>query len=345
MRKFLISSSLIVGCLLQAPAFAQEEAPSSADIKRAATAYDQGRERFREGQYTEAAEKFEAADDFAPSAAALRLAIFARKEAGQLARALTHAALAIELYPDNAELQSEAQAVIDEVGADFGKVRVTCDEPCDLLLNNRIVHGAASESRLLYVEPGTGTVRASWSEGRTKSETVSVAAGSEEEISFWSPEIPVAPPPDTTDGSSTGFSSDTAADADEKRGWHPAVFWTGAGLTVAGGAAIVGLGVNAQKNPGVEEVKEKCEKGQTDCPEYRQGVRNQTYVNVAVGATAVFGIFTIASAFLTDWGGKEDSVAYRKGDLSIRPTFAVGDASPFGGALGTGASLGATGTF
>jgi hypothetical protein len=117
------------------------------------------------------------------------------------------------------------------------------------------------------------------------------------------------------------------------------------GLTIAGAGATVALGLNAQNNPGPEAVKENCEKGQTDCPEYRQGVRNQTYANVAIGATAVFGIFTITSAILTDWGGKDDAVAYRNGDLSIRPTFAVGDASPIGSALGPGASLGATGTF
>lgn len=335
MRNFLFFSSLIVSCAFASPVLAQDDAPSSADIKRAATAYDQGRERFREGEYTEAAEKFEAADGYAPSAAALRLAIFARKEAGQLARALTHAALALELYPDNAELQGEAQAVIDESGGDFAKVRVTCDEPCELVLNNRIVHGQAAESRLLFVEPGSATVRASWSEGRTKSERVSVSAGGEESITFWAPEIPVEAPPEPVTTSQDGFSTDSTADSAKKGGWHPAVFWTGLGLTVAGGGATVALGLNAQNNPGPDAVKENCEKGDTTCPEYRTGVRNQTYANIAVGATAVFGIFTITSAFLTDWGGKEDSVAYRNGDLSIRPTFAVGD----------GASMGAAGTF
>jgi tetratricopeptide (TPR) repeat protein len=337
MRKFVFSTFLFVSFSMASPVFAQDDAPSSADIKRAATAYDQGRERFREGQYTEAAEKFESADDYAPSAAALRLAIFARKEAGQLARALTHAALALELYPDNSELRGEAQAVIDEVGGDFGKVRVTCDEPCELLLNNRIVHGEAATSRLLYVEPGSANVRASWSEGRNESESISVRAGSEKKIEFYSPEIPVVPtnePKSQKIGAST--SSDPAVEDAKKGGWHPAVFLTGLGLTVAGAGATVGLGINAKKNPGAEAVRTECEQGNKECETYKEGVRNQTYANVALGATAAFGVFTIASAFLTDWGGKdEDAVSYRQGDLSIRPTFAVGD----------GALLGATGTF
>lgn len=337
MRKFVSSTFLIVSVSVASPAFAEDDAPSSADIKRAATAYDQGRERFREGQYTEAAEQFESADDYAPSAAALRLAIFARKEAGQLARALTHAALALELYPDNAELTGEAQAVIDESAASFGKVRVSCDEPCELLLNNRIVHGKAASARLLYVEPGSATVRASWSEGRNKSESLTIAAGGEEEISFYAPEIPVAPTPTATGQEfDSSTSSDSAVDEGKKGGWPKGIFFTGLGLTAAGGVATVILGLNAKNNPGPDAVKEECEQNDETCPTYRQGLRNQTYANVAIGATALFGVFTITSAFLTDWGGKkEETVSYRTGDLSIRPTFAVGD----------GAVLGATGTF
>lgn len=338
MRKFVSSTFLIVSVSVASPTFAQDNAPSSADIKRAATAYDQGRERFREGQYTEAAEKFESADGYAPSAAALRLAIFARKEAGQLARALTHAALALELYPDNAELAGEAQSLIDESAASFGKVRVSCDEPCDLLLNNRIVHGQAASSRLLYVEPGSATVRASWSEGRNKSESLTISAGSEEELSFYSPEIPVAPSQTVTGQEfDTGTSSDSAMDDGKKGGWPKGVFFTGLGLTAGGGVATVILGLNAKNNPGPEAVKRDCEQGDETCPTYREGLRNQTYANVAIGATALFGVFTITSAFLTDWGGKKDkeTLSYRTGDLSIRPTFAVGD----------GAVLGATGTF
>jgi outer membrane protein assembly factor BamD (BamD/ComL family) len=89
MRRFFLPSIFFATLLLSAPSFA-DDVPTAQDIKRAARAYDQGRERFREEQYVEAAEKFEIADSYAPSAAALRLAIFARKEAGQIDRALTH---------------------------------------------------------------------------------------------------------------------------------------------------------------------------------------------------------------------------------------------------------------
>lgn len=337
MRRLLLPSLLSAGLFFASPASA-DEAPTAQDIKRAARAYDQGRERFREEQYTEAAEKFETADGYAPSAAALRLAIFARKEAGQVDRALTHAALALELYPNDSELVGEAQAIIDEDGPNFARVDVTCDQPCELLLNNRIVHGRASTSRRLYVEPGTAEIRASWSAGRTQSETFALGAGSQQEANFFAPEIPEVP--DTSTGvedSSVSTGASTGAE-DEKGGWHPAVFYTGLSLSVVGLTATAILGVNAQNNPGVDAVKQNCAQGDEECEDYKQGRRNQAKANVALGATAALGVFTIVSAIMTDWGKKkekEESFSYTRGDLSIRPTFEVG----------SGAAFGARGTF
>jgi len=337
MRSLLLSSFLLV-TLATAPAMADDSAPSSADIKRAAASYDLGRERIREENYVEAAERFETADDHAPSAVALRWAITARKEAGHLDRAATLAALALARYPENEALAEQAQGVIDEVGGDLAKLSVTCDSACELLLNNKIVHGQSAESRVLYVEPGSVSVRASWSEDRNESETVEVQAGDEQEVSFYAPVVvdePAAEP--AADAISMETSSeDPVADSGEAKGWHPGIFYTGLGLTVVGGGATVLLGLNAQNNPGKDVVREMCVSGDTSCPEYEEGRRNQMFVNIAVGATAAFGAFTIVSAFLTDWGGgDEESATLREGDLSIRPTFAVGD----------GALLGATGTF
>ncbi len=332
----LFRISLFALCLsLPTVAMADGAAPTSADIKRAAESYDLGRERFREGQYIEAAEMFESADAAAPSPAAIRLAIFARKEAGHMDRALTLAALALERHGGEAQLSEEAQAVIDENGGEFARVSVTCDEPCELLLDNRIVHGAARTNRIVYMNPGNSTFVASWSGNRTERESVSAQAGGEAEVAFFAPEVPVhqqdAQPQDGTDS--------PADHQPERKGWHPAVFYTGLGLTVAGGVATVVLGLNAKNNPGTQAVIDNCVQGDTTCPEYRQGVRNQTYANIAVGATAAFAVFTITSAFLTDFGGRSDSalskMRYTKGDVLVRPVIAVGD----------GAAIGALGTF
>lgn len=337
MRLIQFAACLLFSAALASPAFAQDDAPSSADIKKAASSYDIGRERYREGNFTEAAEKFEAADGFAPSAPALRLAIAARKEAGQLPRAATLAALALERYPGEEPIALEAQALIDEIGQELAKLTIVCDEPCELLLNNRIVHGVAAATRTLYVSPGSVTVRAGWSQERSQSETVDVSAGEEREISYYAPAVPEVPvttdeSPVTDDG-----KSDSVGEDREATGWSPAVFWTGVGVTgVAGGATVI-LGVNALNNPGKDVVQEKCEKNDEDCPEYKKGVQNQMYANIALGTTVAAGLFTIITGvWLTDWGSDDsESASYKDGDLSIRPTFAVGD----------GALLGASGTF
>lgn len=132
-------------------------------------------------------------------------------------------------------------------------------------------------------------------------------------------------------------SNSTTEDVGEG-GWHPAVFYTGLSLTVIGLTSTAILGVNAQNNPGADAVKENCVANDRECEDFKRGVKNQTMANVALGATAAFGVFTIVSAVMTDWGNKkekEESFSYKSGNLSIRPTFEVG----------TGAAFGAMGTF
>lgn len=329
---------------LTSEAFAQDEAPSSTDIKRAADAYDLGRERFRDGDYTEAAERFEAADGFAPSAAALRLAMASRKEAGQMARAATLAALALERHPDEADLKTEAQAILDGASSQLAKVNVSCDVECELTLNNRLVHGRAAQFRTVYVEAGKVTLRATWTEGRTESEKLKVAAGDFKEVSFYAPPPPemgavTASPEESTD-SEEPFREQ---EPERSSGWSPAVFWTGAALTAGGVGASIALGVRATNNPGKDAVIANCESGDERCPEYVEGRRNQTIANVAIGATAAVGVFTIITGiWLTNWGGKEKSdsadvwSAGRPGArVSVRPLLSIGN----------GAFLGAEGTF
>lgn len=354
MKSFLFSSILLLSLTGSLSAMADRAAPSTADIKRAASAYDQGRERYREGDYVEAAEQFEAADDAAPSAAALRLAMLSRKEAGQLDRALTHAALALELYPNDEELKGEAESMIETEGSAFGRVHVTCDSPCELLLNNRLVHGASAQERLIYVKPGSISMRAGWSEGRSHTETTDVYSQGVRELDFSAPEVPavVAAPVEAEVEEDTGEVQE--AEVEERNGWHPAVFWTSLGLTAASGGASVFLGLNAKNNPGTDAVVDKCGNSNEECSYYKQGRKNQMIANVAFGVTAALGVFTITSAFLTDWGSAKtrdegtpdekhdsydgwngDTWSYRDGDLFIQPVLGVGN----------GASLGATGTF
>ncbi|HXS17851.1 MAG TPA: hypothetical protein VN764_11715, partial [Polyangiaceae bacterium] len=317
---------------LTAESHAQDDAPSSTDIKRAADSYDIGRERFRDGDFTEAAERFEAADSYAPSAAALRLAIASRKEAGQMARAATLAALALERYPDETDLRSEAEAILGDAGRELAKLNVNCDVACELTLNNRLVHGSGAQSRTLYVDPGKVTLRATWSEGRTQSERLKLDVGDFKEVSFYAPplsDIAVDGAPET-EPTQEDQPAETPTEEKASKGWSPAVFWTGAALTVGGVGASVALGVRALNHPGKDAVLENCAPGDQKCPEYVEGRQNQMVANVAIGATAAVGVFTmITGIWLTNWGGKQQEAhalhePAKGAGLRVRPLVAVG---------------------
>jgi tetratricopeptide (TPR) repeat protein len=353
MKFNFVASILVFGLTISLSAIADDAARTSSDIKRAAAAYDQGRERYRDGEYVEAAEQFEAADDAAPSAEALRLSMLSRKEAGQMARALTHAALALSLYPANAELVEEAQALIDAEGEAFGRVKVTCDSPCELTLDNRLVPGEAAQERLIFVEPGSITMRASWSEGRTETETTDVYSEGIRELDFYASALAAKEPTTPVVAEAVNEEEKPVAEEAKKRdGWHPAIFWTGFGTTLVSGGVTVFLGINAKNNPGAQAVTDGCVAGDIDCDLLQQGRKNQAMANTALVITGVFGAFTITSAFLTDWGGSGDKSSddeepkgydgwngdtwsFRDEEFFIQPTLSVGN----------GASLGATGTF
>jgi len=337
-RLFLVTSVICVQLMSQSAL----GAPLAADVKKAAEAFDRGREAFRAENYVEAAEHFEAADAYAASAASLRLAIAARKEAGQLDRALSLAALALATYPDDQTVVTEARAVIDEHQAEFGLIEVGCDEPCELLLDGKLVHGPPSLAHTVYVSPGSYQVQASWSEDRTDEETVTAVAADRVAVQLTAPELepvemPPPPPPAET-------QPEEAAEDEERHGWSPAVFWTGLGATLVGVGVTTGLGINAINNPGPDAVRDGCAAGEYDCELYQQGLANQTAANVAGGITAAVGVFTIVAAIATDWGGKRKKKqepdpsagwSVRSGAFTLRPTLDIG----------SGATLGAAGTF
>lgn len=310
-------------------------AQSAEDVKRAAAAFDQGRSAYRAESYGEAAENFEAADGYAPSAKALRLAFVARKAAGQLDRAATLAALAVEKYPEDEATMTDAKEILDEAANALGRVEATCDALGDLLLDGKLVHGKCDGTRVLYVQPGSHKITASWSKGRTVTKSVTLAAGATDSLSFLEPPEPVETVPESSPTSGDGGpTAETASGG----GWSPVVFWTGLGVTVAGAGVSTFLGIRAQNEPGVAAVQEQCSPDNyRDCEAYQQGVANQNLATIAWSATAAVGAFTIVSAFLTDWGGKkaDEPAAFETGAVRWAPTIGFGD----------GATLGARGSF
>ena len=300
---------------------AQDGEPSPAEIKQAARAFDNARNAFGAEDYATAADEFETADSYAPSPVALQWAIDAHHRAGNAARAATLAALARQRHPDVAELVELAGRVISETEENLIEVQVVCEAPCELFVDSKIVHGEPATSRTLYLNPGSYSVTASFgSSGKDKEEQVEGAAGDARSVLFAPPALGAsgsgegAPP----DGMDDPFADDFEGTSDpgtdqppkgESGGWSPAVFWVSASLTAVSGVVTIWSGLDTQKNPGADTVKEKCKGLGESCDEYQQGLQNQKRTNILLGVTGGLAVFTVVSAVLTDWSDSPASSA------------------------------------
>jgi len=313
LRFEFVAAAIAAQLMCSAFAHAQDAEPSPTDIKQAARAFDNARNAFGAEDFATAADEFETADGYAPSPVALQWAIDAHHRAGNAARAATLAALAKQRHPDVAELVELADRVISETRENLVEVQVVCDEPCELFVDSKIVHGEPAATRTLYLNPGSYSVTASFGAGgKGKAEQVEGQAGDARSVLFAPPALGAsgtdedAPAEGMDDPFAEDFhgTDDPAADSStkgESGGWSPAVFWVGASLTAVSGVATIWSGLDTQKNPGPDAVKEKCKGLGESCPEYQEGLQNQKRTNILLGVTGGLAVFTVVSAILTDW--------------------------------------------
>jgi len=282
-------------------------------VRVAAEAFDKGREAYKAEEYVEAAEQFEKADNNAPSAAALELAIRARDKAGELDRAATLMALALKRHPDDASLLKIAADLSRRASTTLYELTANCDAPCDLTVGGKIVHGTADTQRLLYIAPGTLTVRAGWPDNRSDSKQVQAEAGGKGEISFVAPSPPAAqgmakePVELTATGPVPSEADQRDQGAGKTSGWSPTIFFVGAGLTAVLGGVTVWSGIDTVKHPGADRVKKECGTQGESCQLYQDGLSKQRRTNVLIGVTAGVGLATaLVGVLATDWtGGKK----------------------------------------
>jgi hypothetical protein len=302
------------------PALADSAAPTADDIKAAGEAFDQGKRAYKQKSWVEAAEHFEDADGRAPSPVALELAIRSRDKAGQLERATTLAALALTRHPEQTALVKLARDVIKRSAGEYHKVVVHCTPACDLVVGTKLVHGKAATERTLYLAPGSAELHAGWSGGRARTSSVDALKGGSSEVSFEAPPEPKPEEPKATPAATPSVGHSAASpgpkpepqhdQAEPAHGWSPAVFFVGAGLTLAAGGATVWSGIDTRNNPGKDKVRRDCAGQGESCPTYQQGLSHERRTNVLIGVTAGLGVTTIViGAFLTDWSGGKAKAA------------------------------------
>lgn len=313
---------------------AEVSAPKAGDLRIAADRFDQGRDAFKSGAFGEAAEHFEAADARAPSLSALTLAMRSRAEAGQYAKALTLAELLIARHGDGAEAIEQAQSLILAHTPALGRLDITCEPDCDLVVDRKLIHGGAQGTFRVYVETGKHDVTANFEGERYAEGQVTVDVGQSAGLALSAPKPvveTVEPPPVKVQPPQQPVLSTAGA-----KGWSPIWFWIGVGTTAAVGAVTIWSGVDTLTNPGIEEVRDKCK--DTDCALYREGQSKELRTNLLLSGTVVLAVATAATGiFATDFRGVPNGSTRGSSQSSVRLIANLG--------TGKSAFLGAEGRF
>jgi hypothetical protein len=320
------------------------DGPTPAQIRAAADAFDLGREAYQRRDFVNAAEQFERADSQAPSSTAIEYAIRSREKAHQLDRAATLAALGRERHPDDANLKKLIPPVLERAARELFELALSCSEPCELAVSGKIVHGAPSTARILYLVEGAHTIRAGFGADRSASRDVQATRGGRDSLRVEAPPVPeVEPAPPPAPMPAAPAESPPAPVEEKSRGWSPTVFWVGAGLTAAASAATIWSGVDTLNNPGEDRVQRECE--DESCALYQDGLRSQRRTNILVGVTAGLGVGTVLIGLLaTDWGGTSGDPEAALGERAPRRKAARAGIEPWL-ALGDSQFIGARGRF
>ena len=281
-------------------AFAQSSSPPGAPgadrIRSAAAEYDAGRRAFTDAKFEEAAIHFENAYHDAPRAEALRNAIRARKEAKQLARAATLAALAESRYADDASTMVLVHETLTESAPKLHKVTLVCSPACGVTADGRAVALDDAPKLAFYLSPGAHDLVVSWPGDRLKAAKVNAVAGGEEQLNIDAPPIAL-----TAVVGPVGYAEPPPV-APKDKPLGPVIFFIGAGLTLVGGGATIVSGIDAKNNPGVDAVKRDCAGMGETCATYQKGRDAQFRTNVILGATIGAGVLTaVVGTFFTQW--------------------------------------------
>ncbi len=300
--RLLLVVGLVVGLAAAGDARAETApasapAPSADRIRSAAAEYDAGRRAFTDAKFEEAAIHFENAYHDAPRAEALRNAIRARREAKQLSRAATLAALAASHYADDATTMALVHETLAESAPKLHKVTLVCTPECGVTADGRAVALDDAAKLSFYLNPGPHDLVVSWPGDRVKPVKVNAVAGGAEELKLDAPPIVVA----STVGPPSPHTEPTPPPTKEKP-LPPVVFYIGAGLTVVGIGATIASGIDAKNNPGVDAVRRDCAGMDESCATYQKGRDAQFRTNVILGGTIGAGVITaVVGTFFTRW--------------------------------------------
>jgi hypothetical protein len=288
--------------------------PGAELIQFAAREHDLGYRAYLDKQYDEAASHFENAFFAAPNPAELRSAIRARRDAGELARAATLAAIGLRRFPGDTATTKVAADVIAQARPSVHEVQISSPDEYSLAVDSKIVAAERVRETRLFVNPGAHELLVSWSEDRSVRIPLDAKAGGTQSLSLEPPAAtapPQPPSPPVASASPVVASLPPVApplppepSVPSKR-LGPPVFVAGAMVTAVGAGFIVWSGIDTLHSPGTNAVRSSCSSGAANCRQlYQQGVNAQTRTNVAIGVTGAIAAATaVIGLFFTDWPG------------------------------------------
>ena len=284
------------------PSSAEDPPPSAERIKAAAEEFARGRRAYLAKDFEQAAGHFENAFRDAPSKETLRLAIRARRDAKQPARAATLAALAEEKYGSDAQTAQLVKETLAETSPQLSEYVIQCAAPCTIAADSRVVSQSDALRHRVFLDPGAHELGVSFQQGGSISKRVEATDGSSTSLAFESPPAPrptsaptaapVAPAPSTT----------VTTSSPNEKPLGPAVFFIATGVTVAAGAATIVSGIATQNDPGPDAVRRGCVGQGESCALYQRGQDAETRTNVLLGVTVGAALVTaVIGALFTQW--------------------------------------------
>jgi hypothetical protein len=317
-------------------------APGADQIQFAAREHDLGYRAYLDKEYDEAASHFENAFFAAPNPAELRSAVRARRDAGQLARAATLAAIGQRRFPSDPATVKVAADTIAMARPHVYEVQIASSQEYSLALDEKIVAADRVKESRIYLAPGAHELLVSWSDGRNTRIPIDARDGGSQALQLEPPQeaAPVpssipAPAPVSGPVPPAAYVPAPAAPPPSKP-FGPAVFVAGAVLTAIGAGFIVWSGVDTLNSPGASQVKAQCESNMTDCPRlWNTGRNEQDRTNVLIGVTSGVAVVTaVVGLFFTQWPASPPASGARVAPAPrgprVTPVFGIGQAGVSG---------------
>ncbi len=282
--------------------------PTAQQRQQAAQAYDRAAALFVQGHFAQAGQWFMTAYRLAPAKAALLQAVRAYRRAGQLERAGTLAILLSQEYPNDAPSVELAAEVMEEAGRRALLVTVDC-EGCEVEVDGRML-----ATRAAYVTPDENHRVVGHFGAAHVEEVVHGAAREQRQVRFERPAGAEVVEEELTEGERRRREERRREEAGPAyKVMSPGVFYVSLAATVALAGVTVWSGVDTLSGVGAYEANPTREA-------YEAGQDKERRTNILLGVTAGVAAWTIVTAVLTDFSGRDDEEDDDRVEAAIAPS-------------------------